>query len=231
MDISKVLGSAPLSFAFCPRVSCNKKCSQWQQHPDFNWAIKVSCHCTVPETVWYICTVCNKQRTSLVTEGQFKSHHRLRHHTAVKRKFKSASSCTVIADSQIQENILSFDNDNNYTTPTNEEHVQLTTRIEDGIFETDDGSFLLGVTNGVVESTSPLNDSSTNIIISSADYENMIDQYFDAKYVPFFKSKFSTNTGLTYLASLCDNSNDTDVTRVTELHFSLANLCFNISKK
>ena len=135
----------------------------------------------------------------MVTEGQFKSHHRLRHHTAVKRKLKSASSCTVIADSQIQENILSFDNDNNYTTPTNEEHVQLTTRI-DGIFETDDGSFLLGVTNGV-ESTSPL--SSTNLIVSSADYENMIDQYFDAKYVPFFKSKFSTNTGLTSLASLC----------------------------
>ena len=181
MDISKVLGSAPLSFAFCPRVSCNKKCSQWQRHPDFNWAIKVSCNCTVPETVWYICTVCNKQRTSLVTEGQFKSHHRLRHHTAVKRKFKSASTCTVLLeDSQIQENTLSFDNDNNYTTTTNE-HVESTTSI-DGIFETDDGSFLLGVTNGE-ENSSLL--SSTNLTVSSADYENTIDQYFDVSWHEF----------------------------------------------
>jgi hypothetical protein len=60
--------------------------------------------------------------------------------------------------------------------------------------------------------------------------ERILEKYFDKPGVSFFKNHCCNNTGLSYLANLCMKNNDTKYSDDSKFHFSLANLCFNISK-
>jgi hypothetical protein len=82
------IGNSPSSFAVCPSPLCILAGKVSRNHPCYDWAIELSCSCTVPATVCLVCTVCVNQRCQLKSLKQLKNHRTWHHQSSSSKKRK-----------------------------------------------------------------------------------------------------------------------------------------------
>jgi hypothetical protein len=52
----------------------------------YDWCVRLYCDCTIPTTVWYLCTMCVRQKTQMKSHEHLIAHYRKSHRESKKRK-------------------------------------------------------------------------------------------------------------------------------------------------
>jgi hypothetical protein len=220
------IGNCPNSFAFCPNPYCNRLGSISSKHSKFSWALVVSCDCTTPETIWYVCTTCVNQRVQLINNKQLSRHSTNHHQQTRKRPMTDIENnnemIPLLHNPPCFETMFSDDN------LFSEEMSHCNNVLSDDNHLAD-GDIFMDPLQSHVHRT--LVDDGIN---RSSNTAPLTFNYLDASTSQFFQYENNGGYGLSYLSALSITNNDQFTYNMhpddVSLYFNIARLCFNITR-